>query len=169
MRTPHTHPKATPFGAGTYTQRHQQHYQAITGAVVISIAVATLALHHFGFGLALVIALGAAAVCAAGKVRATVSVYVVGLALLAGILITPMQATQDYQLPLGASIMPMAPAHSGELGYEMYVLEEPILDRLELHSVPFEWESEQEPQDSFDNDSGSTQIPTPYSRQIFEL
>jgi len=157
------------FGAGTYTRRHEQRYQAVTGAVVISLAIATLTLHHFGFALALIVALCAAVLSAATRIRATVAVYVVGLALFAGILVTPMQGTQEFQVPLNASTMSMSPQGAFGPGYELYVLEGPALDRSHLRSAPFDWETKRPPQDSLDSGNGSTQIPTPYSRQIFEL
>lgn len=134
------------FGAGSYAQRHQQGYQALTGAIVMGLAVATLTLHHFGFGLAILCAGSAAVVCVVARVQPVASVYVVGAALLAGILVAPPHAmeqrSQPQALPAGYSL-------PQDAEYEMYVLKDPVLpgSNGSLPQLEFETEEWRNPAD----------------------
>ncbi len=161
--------KGTRFGGGSYARRHGQGYQAVTGVVVVALAVGTLCLHHFGFGFALILAFGMTAICALTRLRATVAVYVVGASLLAGILMTPMTETPGMAMYPSAGTTQVLSSESGALDYEVYVLEVPTLDRSHLRPAPFESQSPLRSGERDDDDAWSSPLPSPDSRRIYEL
>jgi len=111
------------FGAGSFARRHDQGFQALTGALVMGGAIGVLTLHHFGFGIALLIALAAAVVCVAVRTGAAAGSFVVLAALFAGVVATPhLNGTPDDALipamtPISQTVVPET--------YELYVLEPP--------------------------------------------
>lgn len=161
--------KGTRFGGGSYARRHGQGYQAVTGVVVVSLAIGTLCLHHFGFGLALILAIGMAAICALTRLRATVAVYMVGASLLAGILMTPMTQAPEMAMFPSAGTTEVLSSEPGAMDYELYVLEVPMLDRSHLRPAPFESQSPLHSGERDDDDAWSSPLPSPDSRRIYEL
>lgn len=143
MRTKKIDRKGSTFGGGTYAQRHDQRFQAVTGAIVIGLAVATLALHHFGFGFALVLAIGAAVLCAVTRLQAVASAYVVGLALFAGMLMTPLSIPGNAVTPGNAAAVPSIQPGPGMSEYELYVLESPSTMGQQRGLQPIEMDAEQ--------------------------
>ncbi len=161
--------KGAKFGGGTYARRHDQGYQAVTGAVVIALAVSTLTLHHFGFGFPLVLAIAAGVVCALARVRAVVSVYVVGFVLLGGVMLTPIGGTAAPGMPLNMTPTPTSFADPNDMQYELYVLEGPSFDRPLPERSPFDSNPGRRNQESIAPENESVQLPTPHTPHIFEL
>ena len=169
MRTANTRRRRNSFGGGSYAHRHGPGFQAVSGVVVVSLAVGTLCLHHFGFGIALVLALGMAAICALTRLRAAVTVYAVGAALFVGILMTPMVDTPNSLVFPGAGATESFFSDPGQMEHEIYVLEMPLLDRSHLRPAPFESTSPFDSPERDEDGAWSTPLPSPDSRRIFEL
>jgi hypothetical protein len=124
------------FGAGSYARRHDQGFQALTGALVMGTAIGVLTLHHFGLGAALLIALVAAGVCAMLRTGAATGSFVVLAALFAGVIATPyLSDSGDLH---GAQIVTPVTHMNGPETFELYVLEgppEPLWD-ANAHPLP---------------------------------
>jgi hypothetical protein len=124
------------FGAGSFSRRHDQGFQALTGALVMGTAIGVLTLHHFGFGPALLVALVAAGICAMVRTGAAAGSFVVLAALFAGVIATPyLNESADAN---GVQfVTPVTQTNSPET-FELYVLEgppEPLWD-ANAHSLP---------------------------------
>lgn len=121
-----TRPRKRPsFGAGTFSRRHDQGHQAVTGALVCGLAIATLTLHHFGFSTALAITAATVAVCLVIRLRPVVSVYIVSTILFASLVwapngLTSQPMTFDPGLAIDAS------QFMTDESAELYVLESPM-------------------------------------------
>ncbi len=161
--------KGTSFGGGTYTKRHDQGYQALTAGVVIGLSVSILTLHHFGFGLALIFALTAAAICVVAGSRGAASVYVVGLALFAGIILTPMLGVSNDPTRLNTFTVPIAIDNPANTEYQHYVREGMGIDPLYLRRHSNEFNTGAPKQSPLHPENDTTQLPSPYSRQLYAL